>query len=94
MIDGLQIVKCEHNITKYLLAIANCYLAPEQFVYTNTSEFFNHLIAQIYILSNLDEVYLIGDFNARTVDLKDYIEDVDDIKPRYNTDKIRNNQGI
>ena len=30
----------------------------------------------------------------RTVDLKDYIEGVDDMKPRYNVDKIRNNQGI
>ena len=45
-------------------------------------------------MSDLDEVYLIGDFNARTADLKDYIEGVDDMKPRYNADKIRNNQGI
>ena len=93
-VDGLQIVKFEHNITKYSFAIANLYLVPEQSVYTNTSEFFNHLIPQIYILSDVDEVYLVGDFNARTVDLKDYIEGVDDMKPRYNVDKIRNNQGI
>ena len=30
----------------------------------------------------------------RTVDLKDYIEGVDDLKSRYNADKIRNRQGI
>ena len=82
------------SITKYSFAIANYYLVPDQSVYTNTSEFFNHLIAQIYILSDLDEVYLIGDFNARTADLNDYIESVDDMNPRYNADKIRNNQGI
>ena len=57
------------------------------------SEFLNHLIAQLYILSDLDEVYLIGDFNVRTADLKDYIEGVDDLKPRYNTGEIRNSQG-
>ena len=84
------IVKFEHNITKYSFAIANCYLVPEQSVYTNTSEFLNHLLAQIYVLSDLDEAYLIGDLNARAVHLKDYIEGVDDMKCRYNADKIRN----
>ena len=39
MVDGLQIVKFDHNITKYSFAITNCYLVPEQSVYTNTSEF-------------------------------------------------------
>ena len=43
---------------------------------------------------DLDELYLIGDLNARAVDLKDYIEGVDDMNPRYNVDKLRNNQGI
>ena len=76
MVDGLQIVKFEHNITKYSFAVANCYLVPEQSVNSNTSEFLNHLIAQIYILLDLDVVYLIGDFNAKTVGLKDYIEGV------------------
>ena len=57
------------------------------------SEFLNDLIAQLYIMSYLDEVYLIGDFNVRTAGIKDYIEGVDDLKPRYNADKIRNSQG-
>ena len=79
-------------------AIGDCviayYLVPEESVYTNMSEILNHLIPQICILSDLDEVYLIGDFNMRTADLKDHIEGVDDMKPGYNVDKIRNNQGI
>ena len=49
-----------------------------------------NLIAQIYIFSDLDEVYLI-DFNVKT-DLKNYV--VDDMKPRHSADNIRNNQGI
>ena len=57
------------------------------------TNFFGHLIAQLYMHSYADSVYLCGDFKVRTGSLVDTAAEDSDVLPRISLDKERNNTG-
>ena len=52
----------------------------------DASSFFAHLSSQIYLFSNLDAIYVVGDFNSRIGDKLDYVSEVDNISVRIAID--------
>ena len=73
------------------IVIYSCYLPPENFVCSNPTEFYAHLISQTYLRTYADAFYLCGDSNARTGNLCDYIPEDEDIPPRKLVDTTRYN---
>ena len=63
--DGIMGIQLRHKITDFTFIVVLCYLAPENSPWSNSTQFFSHLIAQLYMLNDIDAVYLTGDFNGR-----------------------------
>jgi hypothetical protein len=84
-LDGILGVKFTNKISKYVFIIFSCYLAPDNSPYgRNTAEYFGHLIAQLYIHSECDQIYFCGDFNGRLGNMKDVVVDIDTNIPTRN----------
>ncbi len=75
--------------SEFSFIVFNCYLAPISSHYgKNETEFFSHLISQLYLNNDAEIVYFCGDFNARTGHLKDSIEDIVSMPPRHVLDNV------
>ena len=66
--------------------VISCYLAPQNSPWSNTTDFYSHLISQIYTYSNIDGIYISGDLNSRIGESQYVIEHVDELPPRIVTD--------
>lgn len=55
--------------------------------------FFSHLLSQIYLKSETDAIFLLGDFNYRLGPLRDFCVDVENIRTREITDHTQNLHG-
>ncbi len=76
-IEGIQGLMFKNKFSEFSFIVFNCYLAPTSSPYgKNETEFFSHLISQLYG-NDAEMVYFCGDFNARTGNLKDSIEDIE-----------------
>ncbi len=83
-IEGIQGLMFKYRFAEFSFIVFNCYLALVSSPYgKNETEFFSHLIFQLYLNNAAEIVYFCGDFNARTGNLKDSIEDIDSMPPRY-----------
>ena len=92
--DGIIIVKLIHKANTQQIAVASVYLPPEASEYGKNGEaFFNHLLNQSYILSDVDIFILGGDLNARINADSDYIQGVDAIPKRILLDEGKNKHG-
>ena len=92
--DGILILKLTHKINTYQIAIACVYLPPEAGEYgRNSDSFFNHLLSQSYLLSEVDLFLCGGDLNARINTSSDFINGVDDIPHRKILDESKNKHG-
>ena len=69
-----------------------CYLPPETSVWCNSTEFFGHLMAQVYMYNDVDCILLAGDFNSRICDIQDHVVEVDNVSYRQIIDKGRMNK--
>ena len=94
-VDGLLILKCTHKLYDYALAVASCYLSPENSPWgRNADEYFGNVVNFIYSSYNeIDCFILCGDFNARIGALHDYIPNIDNISIRKSIDSHVNNHG-
>ena len=92
--DGILTVLFAHKETKYNFAIHTCYLPPEHSRHGRDAiGFFMHLTSEMYRQHDIDLNIIVGDFNARIGNLKDYIEEIDNIQPRIIQDKVINQHG-
>ncbi len=74
----------KNRFSEFSFSLFNCYLAPISSPYgRNETEFFSHLKSQLYLNNDCEMVYFCEDFNARTDNLKDSIEDIDSMPPRH-----------
>ena len=73
--------------------VISCYLAPENSPWSNTTDFYSHLIFQIYTYSDIDGIYIAGDFNSLIGKSQDVIEHVDELPPRIVIDRKTNLYG-
>ena len=79
--DGILIVHFKDKQTDFSFIICCCYLPPEGSVYANPTQFFAHLISQLYIYNDVDLLFICGDINGRIGKHSD-VTDIDNIKPR------------
>ena len=70
--------------------VISCYLVPENSPWSNTTDFYSHLISQIYTNSDIDGIYIAGDFNSRIGESQDVIQHVDELPPRIVIDDKTN----
>ena len=90
--DGIIGIKCSHKIVDLTFAVYCCYLPPEDSPWGRDSDaFFGHLLAQMYLNSHLDHLFVCGDVNAKLGTLVDYIEGIDNIPPRILIDNAHKN---
>ena len=94
IIDGILGLKCVDKATGYEFIVYACYLPPENSVRgRDTQGFYSHLLAQIYLHSQCDNLIIAADFNSRIGNLKDVIYDIDSIPLRTVTDNSINQHG-
>lgn len=71
-----------------------CYLPPETSVWgKDASFFFNHVMSQIYLCSEVEAILVCGDFNSRIGAFDDYLKEVDAMPPRAFLDGSVNKHG-
>ena len=93
-LDGILILTMIHKDNDHRIAVGSIYLPPEAGEYGKKSDtFFNHLLNQAYILTDMDLFLLGGDLNARINTDGDYISGVDDVPPRRIIDMCKNKHG-
>ena len=93
-VDGIIGLKLEHKVSMFTLLIYACYLSPECSPHGRDAiGFFSHLLSQIYLNEDVDNIVLCGDFNARIGALKDYITEVDNLPVRNVIDESVNQHG-
>ena len=79
-VEGILLIKLKHKITEKTITILGVYQPPETSVHCEDPDaFFQHLLGLTYEHVNDDLVVYCGDFNVRTSDRFDYIDDIDDI---------------
>ena len=84
--------KCKYSDFNFSIAI--CYLPPNESTRPNDQEkFFEDLIQQVYCNQSKGNTIICGDFNARCGSNTEYIEGVDDVKPRTVIDQTENHNG-
>ncbi|XP_033731041.1 uncharacterized protein LOC117320594, partial [Pecten maximus] len=87
-------VRFRNNIDRDLY-LCVCYLPPEGTTRpVDSDKFYGTLLENVYSFQNLGSVCIMGDFNARTGDLSDYIEGVDVVTPRAHIDDGENRLGV
>ena len=55
--DGILGIQLRHKITDFTFIVVSCYLAPENSPWSNSTQFFSNLIAQLYMFNDIDAVY-------------------------------------
>ncbi|VDI73300.1 Hypothetical predicted protein [Mytilus galloprovincialis] len=93
-VDGILWIKMRSKTDFLSLCIAICYLPPaESGRALDHHVFFQTLLEQVYTYQNMGRIVICGDFNSRVGRNLDYIEGVDNIKPRSVVDFTENHQG-
>ncbi|VDI82923.1 Hypothetical predicted protein [Mytilus galloprovincialis] len=92
--DGILWIKMRSKTDFLSLCIAICYLPPaESGRALDHHVFFQTLLEQVYTYQNMGRTVICGDFNSRVGRNLDFIEGVDNIKPRSVVDYTENHQG-
>ena len=65
--EGILGVELKNNEINDTIQVYCCYLPPIDSPYSNTANFFGHLISKIYTNNHVDMFVLAGDFNAMIV---------------------------
>lgn len=93
-VDGIIGICFTHRYSDYGFAVLLMLFTPEtSFWGRDASTFFAHLSSQMYLFSNLDAIYVVGDFNSRIGDKMDYVKEVDNIPMRIAIDDYVNRHG-
>ena len=86
-------IKFTDKISNFTFIVFSVYLPPENSAWgRDASNVFSHLISTIY-LNEADCFVICSDLNARTGDLKDFVEGIDDIPTRDTIDNKINSHG-
>ena len=87
-------VKFSDKVSDFTFIIYSCYFPPEGANRgRDVDDMFAHLVNQLYIYSDIEHIYLCGDFNARVGNKVDFIPDIDNLPPRRNIDTQSNTFG-
>lgn len=93
LFDGILAVKLELKTNNCSILLMSCYLPPENSVWGYDAEgYFNHVLHIIYS-QECNMTLLMGDFNSRVGNLKDYVNEIDQLLPRDIKDIHINSHG-
>ena len=93
-VDGILGIELRHVHTDFVISVFSCYLSPENSPWgREANSFFGHLLAQLYLQSHSDLLFIGGDFNARIGHEQDCIVNVDDVPTRTAIDKVKKGHG-
>ena len=93
-IDGVLGILLQNKYTDVKVALFVCYLSPETSHWGRDSQcMFSFLTQQVYLLSDVDYLFILGEFNARLGNSQDIIVNIDDVICRAVIDKTRNSHG-
>jgi hypothetical protein len=92
--DGILGLSFTAKSTNYKIIVYSVYLPPENSPWgRNATDFYAHLLGQIYLLSDCEAIFVCGDNNSRIGELQDIISDIDGIPLRKCIDKSVNQHG-
>ncbi|VDI15074.1 Hypothetical predicted protein [Mytilus galloprovincialis] len=93
-VEGIMWICFKGKHSDFNFSVAICYLPPTDSSRPSDQEkFLNDLLQQVYSNQTKGYTIICGDFNARCGSNTDYIEGVDDIKPRTTIDTTENYNG-
>ncbi len=93
-LEGILGLKFTDKVSGYNFIIYACYLAPDNSPYgKNSTEFFGHLTAQLYLNNDADQIYLCGDLNGRVGNLEDTVPGIDHLPQREVIDQTVQGHG-
>ena len=88
------VAKFTHKHSDYNFVVFSCYLPPERSNWGRDAQgYFAHILAQVYLFSDSDAIFISGDLNARMGSLSDTSGDFDLIPDRLGIDKTTNQHG-
>ena len=88
--EGILGVKFVKNDADVSFIVYCCYLPPDNSPYgRNATDFFGHLITQMYINSEVNYMFFCGDINGRIGDLSDVVDVIDNLPSRKSIDHIK-----
>ena len=76
-------IELKHIFTDHIIVVYSCYLPPDGSPWSNCTEFFGHLMSQLYINNDADAIFICGDLNARCGNGIDTLLDDSDIPERH-----------
>ena len=90
-VDGVLGIELVDKITGFVADVYVCYLPPENSVWgIDSTNFFAHLLSELYLNNAADMFLFCGDFNGRIGDLSDIIDGIDnDVPPRKVLDNVK-----
>ena len=92
--DGILGIALSDKITSYKIAVFTTYLPPENSPCgRNATDFYSHLLGQMYLSSDIDTVILAGDLNSRIGNMSITISDIDNNPKRNCLDTAVNSHG-
>ena len=81
-IEGVIAIKLHRKRNDYVLVVFACYLPPENSPWGRSpDDIFAHLTGQMYLLEDVDDIVICGDFNARIGQLNDSDAVIDSVVP-------------
>ena len=94
VLDGILEISLRHKNSNLSIVVFCCYLPPERSPWgRNISDYFAHIMSQLYLCAEDDIVILCGDMNARIGEMKDYTVNLDNVQDRKVIDLSVNNHG-
>lgn len=92
--DGILGIKFKNRISDFEFIVFACYLPPECSNRGRDAQgFYTHLLTQIYLNSDSDALFVLGDLNSRIGKLNDILQDIDNIPNRIYIDNTVNQHG-
>ncbi len=88
-VEGILGMPFVNMATEYNFVIFPCYIAPHDSPYgKDVIKILGHLIAQMYLFNDSDQIYLCGDYNGRIGNLTDIVHEIDSLSESKPLDKI------
>ncbi len=93
-INNILGVKFVNKANNYTIVLFVCYIAPFASPYgKNITDTLGHLIAEMYLNNDSDQIYLCGEYNGRIGELSDAVEGIDIVPKRTLSDNIVHGHG-
>ena len=90
-VEGILLLKLSTRLGTENLVLCVCNLPPaESTGHVDAESFYCNLLEPVYAYQNVDQMFICGDLNSRVGTDTDYIEGVDEMRPRDIIDHVSN----